>query len=88
MMTYYLTQHAQKEMLRRGITDGQVAKVLASPEAIIPEKYGCHAYQALLHFDSEQPYMVRVIVDTSKNPLTVITVYRSSKIEKYRSLSS
>jgi hypothetical protein len=40
-----------------------------------------HAYQSIITMN-EKPYLVRLIVETG-DPPTVITVYRTSRIDKY-----
>ena len=40
-------------------------------------------YQAIVNFEEEGKYLVRVFVNLAKEPPLVITVYRTSKIEKY-----
>jgi hypothetical protein len=32
---------------------------------------------------AEKPYLLRVMVDETKQPAVVVTVYRTSKIDKY-----
>lgn len=40
-------------------------------------------YQSIIEFDNKKKYLVRVIVAKNKNPKTIITVYKTSKIKKY-----
>ena len=41
------------------------------------------ALQAYNNISIEKPYLLRVFVNTCKEPWLIITVYKTSKIEKY-----
>lgn len=82
-MDYVLTKHAVKEMELRGISLEVVSLVLKNPEQIVYEYGNKKAYQSVLDYESKGRYLYRVIVDDSVNPMRVITVYKTSKIEKY-----
>ena len=70
-------------MKRRGISPDVVEQVLRNPGQIV-EGYGNKkAYQSIIDFENDKSYLVRVIVDTLTDPLMVVTVYRTSKIDKY-----
>jgi len=71
-------------MTRRLITEEDVAAVLAKPEQVMQVREGRVVYQSRLNLD-EPPrlYLVRVIVDVDRQPPEVVTVYRTSKLEKY-----
>ena len=56
--------------------------VLTNPQQILTEE-GKKVYQSIINFEKERSYLVRVIVNIDKEPNNVITVYRTSKIEKY-----
>jgi hypothetical protein len=76
---FRLTAHAALEMTRRQINQEVVADVLARPEHIELVRPGRAVYQAKL----EKKYLLRVFVDIDRYPPEVVTVYRTSKIEKY-----
>ncbi len=82
-MNYLLTKHAVKEMELRGISVDVVEQVLKKPEQIVEEYGNKKAYQSIIDNQSGKMYLYRVIVDDSVSPLKVITVYKTSKIEKY-----
>jgi len=78
------TEHALKEMARREISEEQVRKVLAAPEQMELVRSGRAVYQAKLDMgEPSMTYVLRVFVDIDRNPAQVVTVYRTSKIEKY-----
>ncbi len=82
-MEFKFTKHAEEEMKRRKIPREFIESVLDSPQQIVEEYGGKKAYQSKINFGSGKIYLLRVIVDDSREPPTVITVYRTSKISKY-----
>jgi hypothetical protein len=81
---YRLTDHAKMEMARRFITEDVVARILLNPEQMEDVRPGRVVYQSRLQLDRPpKMYLVRIFVDVDRNPPEVVTVYRTSKIEKY-----
>jgi hypothetical protein len=81
---YRLTDHALLEMTRRQITENTVAQVLSDPEQIGVVRAGRKVYQSQLELDEPpKTYLIRVFVDVDRQPPEVVTVYRTSKIDKY-----
>lgn len=86
---YRITDHARDEMVRRQITEEEVAKVLAAPEQTETVRRGRKVCQS--RFQSGEPpktYLLRVFVDIDRMPAEVITVYRTSKVAKYRRIEA
>ena len=81
---FVFTDHALSEMARRQISEEDVKTVLAKPDQTEMVRAGRAVYQSRLEMD-EPPkiYLVRVFVDIDPRPPYVVTVYRTSKIEKY-----
>jgi len=81
---FVFTDHALTEMARREITQDDVKAVLASPEQMEMVREGRAVYQAKLEMDEPpKTYILRVFLDIDRKPPYVVTVYRTSKIEKY-----
>jgi hypothetical protein len=81
---YRLSEHAVKEMTRRGITEEQVAIVLRAPEQSEPVREGREVYHSRFALgEPPKTYLIRVIVDYDREPPVVVTAYRTSKVEKY-----
>ncbi|HKP53784.1 MAG TPA: DUF4258 domain-containing protein [Chloroflexia bacterium] len=81
---YRLTLHAIIEMARRGISEADVAYVLSAPEQEAPVRPGRKVYQSRIEMDDPPKlYLLRVFVDIDRKPPEVVTVYRTSKIDKY-----
>lgn len=78
---YHLSDHALEEAERRGISLALVDSIMRSPGQVLDVHSGRKVYQSRVEIGGKL-YIVRVIVEQS-NPLKVITVYRTSKIEKY-----
>ncbi len=81
---FVFTNHALLEMKRRGISEDTVSVALAKPGQMELVRAGRVVYQAKI--DLEYPpktYILRVFVDIDRNPPQVVTVYKTSKIEKY-----
>lgn len=82
-MRYRISRHAEIEMERRGISLDFVESVLENPQQIVFERDGRKAYQSQVDFGSSKVFLLRVIVADDVDPAVVITVYKTSKIEKY-----
>jgi len=82
-MTAVLTNHARLEMVRRGIAEDLVMAILERPEQVVAEREGLVAYQSRLATEDGRVMLVRVIAEDRSTPRKVITVYRTSKIDKY-----
>jgi len=81
---YTLTNHALLEMQRRGLTEADVTTVLEAPEQSEEIRPGRCVYQCRLNWgDPSKTYLLRVFVDIDRDPPEVVTLYRTSKIQKY-----
>jgi hypothetical protein len=82
---YRLTEHAKEQVARRQINQNDVAKILAAPEQIGAVRKGRNVYQSRIKAGKPpKRYLLRVFIDVDCEPPEVVTVYRTSKIEKYR----
>jgi hypothetical protein len=68
-------------MKKRGIAKAIVSNVLNKPDQVI-SKANYTIYQSIL-VENEKRYLYRVFVNTNKKPNVVITVYKTSKTDKY-----
>lgn len=83
-MSFKLSRHAKKEMERRAIPLTLLESVLQHPQQVVPERGDKKAYQSHLDFGGGKFFLLRAIVDDTVDPGIVVTVYRTSKISKYR----
>lgn len=86
MQKYRLTNHALEEAERRSIPLDVLDAVMNRPGQIVDTHSGRKAYQSQIEIEGKL-YVVRAIVEES-DPLTVVTVYRTSNIKKYWSKES
>jgi len=56
--------------------------VLAAPEQKVPEHGNIACYQSRVTINNK-PYLLRVMVNETKQLPVVVSIYRTSKISKY-----
>lgn len=76
-----ITDHAAGRLIKRGISPEAVRTVLAAPESVAEVRTGRVVAQGIVG-----EYLLRVFVDVDRQPPEIVTVYRTSKISKYRSM--
>jgi hypothetical protein len=82
MNNIIFSDHARQEMLRRNITQAQIEDVVQNPEQIVSVNLERSIYQSKLKL-SQKEYLLRVVVDIRGESLTVVTIYKTSKVKKY-----
>jgi hypothetical protein len=84
-MDFRLSGHAEWEMARRGIPLALVHSVMDHSEQTNCDESctGRWIHQSGLVFEDGTMYLLRVVVDEDDLPSAIVTVYRTSKIEKY-----
>ena len=75
-----ITDHAAGQMAKREVAEAEVRRVLALPDEVVDVRPGRVVAQAVLGRQ-----LLRVFVDVDREPPEVVTVYLTSKIDKYRS---
>ncbi len=84
MRRVILTEHAQFEMARRGLSEDVVRRIALDPEQVVSSSLGRQVRQSRVQESADtRLLLVRVVVVEGKGILTVITAYRTSKIAKY-----
>lgn len=81
-MEYRLSGHAEDELVIRGIPRDLVDRVLDSPQQIIEQPPNKRVYQSKVEIRGKL-YWLRVVVACDVSPTLVITVYRTTKVERY-----
>jgi hypothetical protein len=66
----------------RDISRETVEGILSVPDQTV-EQDNLIVFQSIIKDSQEQRFLIRVFVNIDKIPPLVITVYRTSKIEKY-----
>jgi len=79
-----LSNHARHQAIRRGVSEAIIHSVAEAPEQVAAVREGREVRQSRVRFPpDDRLYLVRVFVDVSPGLETVVTIYRTSKIEKY-----
>jgi hypothetical protein len=81
-MEYFFSQHALEQMHFRGISKTLVEEILREPEQRIEEEH-LTVFQSIRTDENKETFLIRVFVNEKKTPNVVITVYKTSKIQKY-----
>lgn len=83
-MNILITEHAEFEMQRRQISLNLVQRVVEDPEQIVPSRKGRLIYQSRFFDEQEgKEMLLRVILDIEGDDFWVVTVYKTSRIERY-----
>lgn len=81
---YVITPHAAFEIKRRGLNEEMVIRVLNNPEQRFDVRPGRIALQSRIMMENpKRTYLLRVFVDVGRNPVEVVTAYKTGKISKY-----
>jgi hypothetical protein len=78
------SKHAKEQMLRRGITHEAVMSVITHPEEILAddEDPTVMIFQSLIK-ENNRWFLLRVFINKDKATHEIITLYKTSKIQKY-----
>ena len=82
-MNFEFSKHAETELMLRKIPRAMAEEVLRQPQQIVTERAPRKAYQSKVDFGDGRMFLVRVIVDDTVEPAIVVTLYRTTKINKY-----
>ncbi|MCH8310439.1 MAG: DUF4258 domain-containing protein [Chloroflexi bacterium] len=80
---FYVTDHARDQIDRREIPSRLLSETIANPQQIVPGYEGLEIYQSQLDFGEGRIYLLRVVVNSSAQPIRIVTVYKTSKIAQY-----
>lgn len=76
------TEHAEKQLLERGLSRTFVVRAVQKPTSIKRQKDG--RFQFLKLFRHEQKrFLLISIVEKDFEKMTIVTVFKTSKISKY-----
>ena len=82
-MQFLISRHAEAEVVRRQIPREWLESVLESPEQRVAQPGDREILQSRFTAGDGKMYVLRAVVATDREPPVVVTVYRTSKIEKY-----
>ena len=76
------SRHALEQMGLRCISEELVQSIVKYPDSIINQDETVMIYSKLV-IEKSKAYLYRVFINHLKRPALIITVYKTSKIEKY-----
>jgi hypothetical protein len=79
---FKFSNHALEQIETRSLSMQVIEEILLSEEKLILKVGNIDIYQKII-VEVDKPYLYRVFVNNSKEPLLVVTAYKTSKIEKY-----
>jgi hypothetical protein len=76
--------HTIQNLYDRDIDRAEIERTLDNPEFVVPSFEGRQVYMRRYH-DAVlgQDMLLRVVVEEIENELVVVTVYKTSRIERY-----
>jgi hypothetical protein len=81
-MRFKYSNHGLEQIQNRQLDKAIVDDVLNHPEKQLTDETGLKVYHKTLQ-ENDKYYLYRVFVNHDKKPPLVVTVYKTSKIEKY-----
>ena len=81
-MDYKLSAHAEDELIIRDIPRALLDSTLQSPQQIIDQEASVKVYQSKVLIGTTT-FLLRAVVAHDTDPPLVITVYRTTKIDRY-----
>jgi len=83
-MDFVFSKHAIEQMQRRDIKQETVVSVISHPEQTLAddENPGITIFQSLIK-ENAQMFLLRIFVNTNKQPNVIVTLYKTTKISKY-----
>ena len=79
---YIFSVHAKERMKARGISESDVLNALKQPDSTVRE-HDCKEIVHRMISENDEKKLLRIFVNTCKEPNLIITAYKTSKIEKY-----
>lgn len=81
-MKITFSRHARERMAQRNISEEQILKAIDNPDSVTSYSDKT-VYQAFISDKDEKTWLLRIFVNENVNPAKVITVYKTSKLDKY-----
>jgi len=81
-MKFDFSKHALDQMIRRDISIDEVQLVIEQPDFIEIQDAITKVYSKVI-FEKSKAYLYRVFMNEFKKPALIITVYKTSKTDKY-----
>lgn len=82
MKSLRISSHARNEALRRGIPLEVLESVVRNPQQVVPALGNKVVHQSRMNIEGKE-FLIRAVVAETAEENVVVTVYRTSKIDKY-----
>lgn len=84
-MEYRISRHAEDELIIRDIPRAWLERAMQEPDQVVRSANGPTVFQSRTERfdDARKGLLLRAVVDERASPALVITVYLTSKVEKY-----
>lgn len=79
---YSFSNHAIGQIAKRGLSTSIISMVMANPDRTFFAPGDVMIFQKIV-YEPDKPYLYRVFVNIGKTPPLIITVYKTSKINRY-----
>jgi len=83
-MNFMFSKHASEQLIRRSLNRNIVEAVVLNPQQILEDENDTDItiYQSIIKEEGKL-FLYRVFVNTQLLPNVIVTLYRTTKIEKY-----
>ncbi len=81
-MNFEFSKHALDQLIQRDISKEHILLVLEQPDFIEIQDAGIKVYSKVF-LEKSKAYLYRVFMNELKNPTLIVTVYKTSKTDKY-----
>ena len=83
-MNFVFSKHAEEQLIRRSLSRNIVESVILNPEQILENENDASItiYQSIVK-ENNKLFLYRVFVNIQLLPNVIVTLYRTTKIEKY-----
>jgi hypothetical protein len=83
-MDFVFSKHAEEQLIRRSLDRNIVESVILNPEQILEDANDedITIFQSIVKED-DKLFLYRIFANTKSLPNMIVTLYRTTKIEKY-----
>ena len=83
-MNFIFSKHADEQMVRRSLKRSVVEAVFLKPEQVLEDENDedIKIYQSIVK-EGDILFLYRVFVNTKVQPNMIVTLYKTTKIDKY-----
>ena len=81
---FTFSKHAEEQLIKRSLNRNIIESIILNPEQMLINGYDTNIsiYQSIVKED-DKLFLYRVFVNTQLLPNVIVTLYRTTKIDKY-----